>query len=584
MVKEQSSVYTKGIFGVINKIGDIVYSLHRKIESLPAKTPEIIAIMLYLILHIVISAFHEPWFDEAVAWQIAKCASIKDIFFNLPHYEGHPPLWHLILLPFAKGGCPYEFSLAFVSMIFSGLAVGLIIWKSPFPRIIRLLLPFTYFLFYQYGIISRPYCVMMLAFVLAAICYADRDEKPWRFVLSLALLCLSSAYGILISGGIVIAWLIELMRKEKLRFLMNKRRTVSLLFLLVLAVLLIVEIFPSADTAAVMFREYVPEDNSLIARLIYLFFVLPSEVCASNVWQSYGNLEYTGLSYGLMASTCVVNTIIWGSVIYAARKRGTVLTLIIPYSLFAIFAALTYICLHHSGIALLIFIFWAWITFANGECISIEANVDTKRIIFSGLRIIGVVIMAVSLYWGISASVHETYYIYAPAKNEAEFISENNLDDYRIMTGYTNFYAYDENGKKTSEIIDYNLNSCIGADNVSAYFDKNIFFNFNNGRDDMAYTYHKVLLKKDSTELVKEWRENGLPDVLYEPDDISEVYGDTSIYYNYTLVYYSDIKMIWKYGYRLSGSKIYVKKELAEKLGLEEVEIPSKYKSSIPKS
>ncbi len=129
------------------------------------KKAECIAFTAYVIGLIVIVLFHEEWFDEAQAWEIARCASLKDILFKIPHYEGHPPLWHLLLVPFAKTGMPFKFSLHFLAILFSTSAMGLLIFKSPFPRIIRCLLPFTYFFFYQYGVVARPYSLMMLAII-----------------------------------------------------------------------------------------------------------------------------------------------------------------------------------------------------------------------------------------------------------------------------------------------------------------------------------------------------------------------------------------------------------------------------------
>ena len=46
----------------------------------------------YAVLLIVIACFHEPWYDEAEAWQMARGASIHDLLFYIPHYEGHPSL------------------------------------------------------------------------------------------------------------------------------------------------------------------------------------------------------------------------------------------------------------------------------------------------------------------------------------------------------------------------------------------------------------------------------------------------------------------------------------------------------------
>ena len=66
-------------------------------ERLPGVAPEWIAFALYVALLCIVASFHEPWFDEAQSWQIARVASLRDILFSIPHYEGHPPLWHLLL-------------------------------------------------------------------------------------------------------------------------------------------------------------------------------------------------------------------------------------------------------------------------------------------------------------------------------------------------------------------------------------------------------------------------------------------------------------------------------------------------------
>lgn len=125
-----------------------------------------IVVLLYCALHLFMTLFHEPWYDEAEAWQIARCASVKDILFTIPHYEGHPPLWHLILAIPAKLNLPYELSLSLISLLFSALVVALFLKYAPFPEGVKVFVPFTYFAFYQYSVIARPYCMMMLAVVL----------------------------------------------------------------------------------------------------------------------------------------------------------------------------------------------------------------------------------------------------------------------------------------------------------------------------------------------------------------------------------------------------------------------------------
>lgn len=563
MNDEVSNSMLKKIYDGVNKAGDSIGRVCKKTERVPGRIPEITVSLLYIILHIAISFFHEPWFDEAVAWQIAKCASIKDIIFKLPHYEGHPPLWHLLLLPFAKLGCPYEFSLSLVSLLFAGAAMLLVIWKSPFPRIIRLLLPFTYFFFYQYGIVSRPYCVMMLAFVLAAITFKDKDEKPWRFIFSLILLCFSTAYGILFAGGITIAWLLGLLKRDGFRFLLNKRRTLALFCLLLTAVLLVMEIVPASDAYAQMAPQYSENRNSPFLCLAYTFFALPSDTCATNIFAENNKLLFAYLDWIDILPGMIIGIFIWSALIYFARKCNCLLGLILPYGMFAVFAALKYMDMHHIGIVLLFFVFWAWCAAEMYDAAPINGTV------FSLARIGGVIFMIISLFWGISASVREINSVYGIGKKEAEFIAENHLDDFRIAVGFDAIYSRDgENG--SAEIAGYDLNHCKFTDGVLAYFDRNIFVNLNNGRDDMAFTYHKVLRPEDAPELIEELNSCGLPDVLFMPKNIEVIYK--KIYnddISYIPVFYNTAEHIWKSGVSSEMlSDIYVRTDLAEELGL----------------
>ena len=123
---------------------------------------EIFFYCLFCVSTIVLSIYHEPWFDELQAWAISK-DSLYNILFFLPHYEGHPPLWHLILKSFSYFNVPVEYGIKIPNLLFMFGAVWLLIFKSPFPQTVRLVLPFTYFIFYQYSIISRPYSIFCFA-------------------------------------------------------------------------------------------------------------------------------------------------------------------------------------------------------------------------------------------------------------------------------------------------------------------------------------------------------------------------------------------------------------------------------------
>ena len=129
---------------IMNK-NSFYLSLYNKIESFKPNVLEIICFVLYIISTITLSCFHEPWFDEFQSWGISK-DSIYNILFVIPHYEAHPPLWHLILKCFTSFDIPAELSIKIPNLLFMFASIWLLLFKSPFPRIIRLVLHILFFI------------------------------------------------------------------------------------------------------------------------------------------------------------------------------------------------------------------------------------------------------------------------------------------------------------------------------------------------------------------------------------------------------------------------------------------------------
>ncbi len=570
------------LLALISGISGKVLKLTAAVENIQGKTLEYIATLFYAVAHLLMAIVHEPWFDEAVAWQIARCASVSDILIEIPHYEGHPPLWHLILLPFAKLGAPYELSLSIVSLIFAGTTVSLIIWKSPFPRIIRLLLPFTYFFFYQYGVISRPYCVMMLAFVLLAMTYRNRNEQPWKYTLCLMFLCLTSAYGIVMAGGLAIAWVWEIWNLRKIKdFIascLKDKRIFCLAGLLAFALLLIALIMPREDTYALNPAEEREIRNGFAIRLFYMLTSSISDVLITDVYSDYSFLKTTYLSYSGLICSCLLGALILFTIACYGKKKKTALLFFIPYTLFGVFSSIVYVCLHHIGIVLLLFVFWLWASLQAPDSDTdtapfIQAN---REIIHNLLIFLGSSIVLMSLTWNITACIQDIYNDYAAGRTVSKFIAENNLDDYNIMGTWDVAYA-----KDSSEIIAMDTNHFLYVDNVAPYFDHNIFYNFMDGSDSQNYTSHKRATEEENKQNLAKWKEKGYPDVLFMPVDINAIWNyDELNYSDYTMVYYEPTYRIWKFGKQTHGVSIYVRDDLLYTLGLEEVEWYNLYDSN----
>jgi len=167
-----------------------------------------VAWILFAVGTLFVGAHHEPWADEAQAWLIGRDATVWEILSEYARCEGQPVLWHLILKSLIWCGLPYSV-FYLVPWVFSVAGVGLFLWKAPFPKWVKTLIPFTYFIFFQYTIVGRQYCLALLLLSWIATIYADRHNRPYLYALALCLFGFSSTPGLLISGSLYFLFLCE---------------------------------------------------------------------------------------------------------------------------------------------------------------------------------------------------------------------------------------------------------------------------------------------------------------------------------------------------------------------------------------
>ena len=84
----------------------------------------------YLAFNGILLLGHEQWRDEANVWLMARELSPLSLFGEIK-YQGHPCLWYLLMMPFAKAGLPFE-TISFVSYTIMAVTAGLFLWKAPF--------------------------------------------------------------------------------------------------------------------------------------------------------------------------------------------------------------------------------------------------------------------------------------------------------------------------------------------------------------------------------------------------------------------------------------------------------------------
>lgn len=537
---------------------------------------------VYAVVLILVACFHEPWYDEAEAWQMARGASLHDLIFYIPHYEGHPALWYLILAIPAKLGVPYEIGLKSIA-IAAALCYGwLFLFKSPFPKGIRYCLPFHYFFFYQYGVISRPYGLSVLCLLLMAMAFRERNQKPWRFILPMAFLCALSGYGIVLAGGICLAWVWEICQEKKWRIFSGDfwkdGRVWELFVLLVIAVLIILEIMPKADTYATS-RE---ATNPLIARLLYTFFLMLPDSTVLTVLEGAAFLNKATISIPILLIGIMVGAILLCVMIAAASEKNLKF-LLIPYFMFATFAALVYFCAHHMGLMLAFAIFWLWIAmeeenaFAMGRRLMDRIKLAQQDVIT--LKKLGkfglALLLIVPLYWTVTASFLDITSPYYYGRDMAAFLRETGLYKLKVMGEY-DVMQFPEDETEIN-VYDY-VNTELVARPIAVlpYFERNFCLNVNMGQDSGGYALHRLPSATENEEVMKKWREMGLPDVIIGPMNLKYVFGDDVKGVKYVPVYeYRPFADIWKAftsKYNIIYQEyIYVRSDILEQYGLTEI-------------
>ncbi len=541
------------------------------------KKTEWVLFGLLIIAYIVVSFFHEPWFDEAQSWQIARCASFKDILFEIPHYEAHPPLWHLFLTIFAKTGVPYELGLSIASGIAVVASGWLILFKSPFPRLVRCLLPFHYFLFYQYGVVVRPYGFMGLGFLLLAMNFKKKNEKTWLFILLLALECLLSAYGIILAGGIAFAWFLEICQSKNWKLLKitfwKDIRVLLLGLLLILALFLVYDISPREDTVI----GFAKIGQKILPCFLYTFLMTLPDCSILNIIKSEGILRYVEIGVADAILGCVIGILLLSAIVlFSSREKLKYFAF--PYVFFACFSAYVYFATHHVGIALLFILFWLWINWEDENRGYLWNKFKTKIRISEAdvkkIRLLGIgsgyLLVIVPVIWTLLSSVMDIQKPYFYSRDTAEFLLENHLEELNILCEWSGSAL---SGDDENVFYDMNTNVMKTAVTLAPYFEGNPFYNFNMGAENAAYVKFSIPTTEENREVVGTWAAKGKPDVIVGMVNPELLFGEEMTKADYAVVY----KMrpvqfaIWK-GQQASNvfavNYVYMRKDLVEQYGL----------------
>ena len=226
----------------------------------------VISIFFYVLMTLPFMLNHIPWYDEAHAYMQAYFMNFNN-WVGIIKIEGHPLLWFLILMPFAKANWHYPYPMLVINYI-SSLAAILVLWKvAPFNKWLKVGVTFSSMFLIYFPIVARGYTIGVLLIFLLSALYKNKLEHPFLYPILVGL-----AMNLNIMCGIGASWFGLIFFIELLKSNLNTKTKAISCSILVFSTLLF--IFPFLGGFG---SEATYEYNTISARLnnIYLFFSSP---------------------------------------------------------------------------------------------------------------------------------------------------------------------------------------------------------------------------------------------------------------------------------------------------------------------
>lgn len=340
---------------------------------------------------------HEPWGDEAQAWQVARSTSLSDLFSRFLHYEMSPGLWHMLLRAEAAAGLSYN-GMHWLTAGFVLVAVCLLLRYSPFPLPLRLALPFTYFLAYQYALVARSYSLCPVLFFLLAFQWSNRRDKPIAVALVLALLANTCAQTCAVSIGFALVLASEAWRGRRSLTWRHAVAAVGLLVSLGFAIWLC---RPPNDAPWVVAAQTWSKASRNAALAMHL-----------SRWQRMALMSRAAFpqgfrpartaAFGGLARPTILAVPLWLSLVVLLHKRQR-LRYLLPLFLLVGFGTLTRFSPYHQGMVWLLILSIAWMCWPEKPDRSLRA-----------LTVSIALCVAVQLWWTSTAVHDEWIRPYAP--------------------------------------------------------------------------------------------------------------------------------------------------------------------------
>ena len=383
---------------------------------------------------------HVMWGDEIQAWLLARdSADVFELFRNLK-YEGHPGLWHLLLMPLTR----LWLSPVAMQVLHLGIAtasVYVLARYAPFKRPQRALLAFGYFPFYEYSVISRNYGIGLLLIFIFCACFEKRHTRLIPIAITLALLSHTSAMGLIVSIVLLCALVFDfLLQREELITASGFSYTkywLALLFVFLGIALAIYQIKPPADSGFAVSWQFGFSKRALNKTFMAISGAYaPIPRIDQHFWntQMLVSNRISGIAYWCFLIVFVflfIKSLVDKPValfVFAGCSLGLLAFFYTKYPGF----------IRHHGFLFVTLVMTAWIKPYTGRVVpSVMSRVGSAGYEKLLSRLFTLV-LGIHVVGAVTASCLEYRYVFSNAKKVAEYLEREKLTD-NIIVGYMDY-------------------------------------------------------------------------------------------------------------------------------------------------
>lgn len=392
-------------------------------------------LILYSILLFTGITYHEMWMDESHHWLVAReSGSLQELMHNY-RYDGHPPLWLLIMY------CCAFFSddpmgMQYVHGLITLSGVALLLFKAPLPRILLIAIVFSYFPLYEYGVLSRNYGLLMLLAFCLPVAWQKDNEVPWLPWLILGLIANAHLFGLIFSVAFTSVYLV------KKCFLDSDANRMSKLGLLIYALLCCFSAYfiipPSDHPSSGISLSSVNFSN--LADTLMLFFkaIVPIPDFTSDFfWNT--NL----LTSHLKIWVAPIALISWGlPILFRWHHRWLILVWYLTAFLIGVFYFVTTLNsgLRYGGILVILLIALKWV---DNLGISTDDVVRTSSARMKFTKVILTSLLVIQVLSGLYHVYMDVKLPFSSTKNISTYIEEQGLGDIPVVSNaFCNCISY----------------------------------------------------------------------------------------------------------------------------------------------